>query len=229
MPHTGVLALAELLYHSLHLHIIAWDFPEFDSADEDVLRLALALNASLSECDITLKGQCRFSSNNLMFGNDRNRLRRLLNWPTSRDFDPSLMQQRTQFSHQMARRTLDFVTVICFSQYFVDLFTDCSLFLVLFVMAALMVRDQKCGDRVRIRDGLRWLQYEDDVLIRELTGECGTITSADDESIRAVFGDRDLRFKSSEIESPKKVSTLAIAATTSLCLQVHLRIARTLC
>ena len=109
MPHTGVLSLVALLYFNVHLNIIAWDFPEFDSADEDVLRLALALNASLSECDITLKRQRRFSSNSLMCGNDRNRLRRLLNWPTSRDFDPSLIQLRTKSSKQMVRRTLFFL------------------------------------------------------------------------------------------------------------------------
>jgi hypothetical protein len=94
MPRSGVLALAELLYHNVHLKTIGWDFPEFDSADEDLLRLALALNASLIECRISVKDRCRFSSDDLIFGNDRIRLRRLLKWPTPRDLDSSLMEQR---------------------------------------------------------------------------------------------------------------------------------------
>jgi hypothetical protein len=85
-------------------------------------------------------------------------------------------------------------------------------------MAAFMVHDQKCGDRVRIRDGLSSLRYERNDLIQKLTGKWGTITSVGDEIIRAVFGACEIRFWSSELV---KVSSHVNTVTTSLCLQVH--------
>lgn len=106
MPRAGVLALVELLHHTKHLCEIAWDFPEFDSADDDILRLAFCLT-SVRRFNITLRNRLWFSSTGSISFNDRNRFRQLLQLPTARDFDLMPMKQEPQSAKHPAEFLLD--------------------------------------------------------------------------------------------------------------------------